>query len=75
MESFLVSQDVQEVYIKLLKKKFYFDKFEPIFMEHSYKYLDKDIKKLAEITGYRLVKNFYCKNHYFVDSVWEVKKE
>lgn len=75
MESFLVSQEEHDVYIKALKKTFHFGKFEPIFMEHSYKYLDADIEKLAKITGYEIKKNFYCKQKYFVDSMWEVKKE
>ena len=75
MESFLVSQEDQNVYIKALKKSFQFGKFEAIFMEQSFKFLETDIIKLAKITGYEIIENFYCKNRYFVDSVWEVKKE
>ncbi|MHA2105844.1 MAG: L-histidine N(alpha)-methyltransferase [Candidatus Hodarchaeales archaeon] len=75
MESYLVSQEDQEIYIKALKRLFHFEKFEPIFMEQSFKYLEKDIKKLAKVTGYEIVENFYCKNRYFCDSVWKVVKK
>ncbi|MHA2101101.1 MAG: L-histidine N(alpha)-methyltransferase [Candidatus Kariarchaeaceae archaeon] len=75
MESYLVSQEDQEINIKALKRKFHFEKFEPIFMEQSFKYLEKDIEKLAKVTGYEIVENFYCKNRYFCDSVWKVVKK
>lgn len=73
MESYLLSTEVQEVYISKFGRSFTFKKWEPIFMEHSYKYSIDDIKNLASITGFRVEELFYDSQNRFVDALWSVK--
>jgi L-histidine N-alpha-methyltransferase len=75
MESYLMSLEQQEVFIKDLGKSFSFDPWEPIHMEYSYKYLTKDIEELAESTGFEIVKHFKDSKGYFIDSLWRVIKD
>ena len=74
MESYIFSLEEQDVFIKKLAKTFHFGKFEPIFVEQSYKYLNEDIERLAKITGYKILANYYDSKKYFVDSLWQVEK-
>lgn len=73
MESYLISLEDQTVNITKLDRAFHFNKWEPIFMEHSYKYSIDDIVNLASITGFRVEGFFYDDNKYFVNSLWCVK--
>ena len=73
MESYLISLEDQVVNIKKIDRAFHFKKWEPIFMEHSYKYSKEDIVNLASITGFRVEGFFYDDNEYFVNSLWCVK--
>jgi L-histidine N-alpha-methyltransferase len=75
MESYLVSQDEQEVFIEAIGRTFPFHAWEPINTEYSYKYLETDIDLLARNTGFRVCEHLYDNNRYFIDSVWEVQKE
>jgi dimethylhistidine N-methyltransferase len=75
IESYLVSQKEQAVFIKHLGQSFDFDAWEPIHTEYSYKYLESDIEGLAKNTGYRIEKQLYDSRQYFVDSVWRVEKQ
>jgi len=75
MESYLVSQDEQEVFIEAIGRTFSFHAWEPIHTEYSYKYLEADINQLARTTGFRVCEHLYDNNRYFIDSVWEVQKE
>jgi L-histidine N-alpha-methyltransferase len=61
MQSYLVSLEAQEVFVKDIGRSFQFRSWEPIHMEYSYKYLIADIDMLAS-------------ERYFVDSIWRVNK-
>ncbi|MFV2014051.1 MAG: L-histidine N(alpha)-methyltransferase, partial [Candidatus Heimdallarchaeota archaeon] len=73
MESYLISLEDQDVYIAKLDRSFHFRKWEPIFMEHSYKYSIEDITNLAKITGFRVEGFYYDDQKYFLNSLWCVK--
>ncbi|MFP4544065.1 MAG: L-histidine N(alpha)-methyltransferase [Candidatus Kapaibacterium sp.] len=75
MESYLVSQQEQEVFISEIGQRFQFRAWEPIHMEYSYKYLISDIERLAELTGFEIVRHLFDSGQDFVDSVWKVRKE
>jgi dimethylhistidine N-methyltransferase len=75
MESYIVSREVQDVFVEKLQKSFHFDAWEAIHTEYSFKYSDSDIEKMAGETGFSIVKNLYDSKKYFVDSVWRVEKE
>ena len=51
-----------------------FEAFEPILTEYSYKYLESDIERLAQETGFTVELNFYDSRKWFVDAVWRVVK-
>jgi len=74
MESYLVSKEKQTVFIKDLSQTFSFEAWEPIHTEYSYKYLESDIKELADETGFVIEKQLYDSKRYFVDSIWRVEK-
>ena len=74
VESFIYSTREQVVFIEALGKEFPFSAWEPMQTEHSYKYTQHEIETLAEHSGYAIVKQLYDANHYFVDSIWAVKK-
>jgi len=74
MESYLVSQENQTVFIKEIGQTFSFESWEPIHTEFSYKYLESDIEDLAQVTGYKIEKQLYDSKKYFVDSIWRVEK-
>ena len=73
MKSYLLSLADQEVQIKKLGNNiFKFSSWEPIFMEHSYKYLESEIEMLEKETGFTVLKHFYDSKNFFVDSLWQV---
>lgn len=74
MESYLLSTRAQEVHIAELERSFGFEEFEPLHLEHSFKFLAQDIDRLCERIGFRLERNFYDPRRYFVDSLWSVRK-
>ena len=74
MNSYLVSQEKQKVYIEAIGQSFKFKPWEPIRTEFSYKYLESDIEGLARDTTFRVVEQFYDSRHYFASSVWQVCK-
>jgi len=74
MESFLISQKEQEVFIEAIGRSFHFRPWEPIHVEYSYKYLESDINAIAKETGYIVREHLYDPKRYFIDSIWEVKK-
>ena len=75
MESYLVSLERQEVYVKEIGQSFNFEPWEPIHTEYSYKFLESDICKLAEETGFVIQTQFYDSRSFFTDSLWRVKKQ
>ncbi|MDD4974653.1 MAG: L-histidine N(alpha)-methyltransferase [Bacteriovorax sp.] len=72
MESYLISLKDQIVTISELKKKFKFDAYEPIHLEYSFKFLEKDIQDLSIQGGFKCIGNFKDGNKYFIDSLWQV---
>lgn len=75
MESYVVSLESQTVFIKEIGQSFDFKAWEPIHTEYSYKYLESDIEKLAQNTGYTIEQQFFDSKRFFVDSVWTVLKK
>ena len=71
--SYLVSTVDQEVRIEAIDCTIHFDAWETIYMERSQKYSEKDIRQLAEKTGFEVVQSFFDTQHYFTDSLWSVK--
>jgi dimethylhistidine N-methyltransferase len=74
MESYLVSKESQTVRIQEIGQSFSFEAWEPIHTEYSYKYLESDIVKLAEDTGFTLVQQLYDPQKFFTDVIWRVNK-
>ncbi len=74
MESYLVSQKRQSVWIEALHQRFEFDPWEPVHTEFSYKYLRTDIERLARETGFHIEAEYLDEEGYFVDSLWRVEK-
>jgi dimethylhistidine N-methyltransferase len=75
MESYLVSTESQDVFIKSIGQSFHFEPWEPIHTEYSYKYLESDIEELAKTTGFTVETQLYDSKHFFVDSIWRVAKK
>ncbi len=72
IDSFLISLTRQSVFIRELCATFDFEAWEPIYTEHSHKYSEAEIRRLANQTGFVIQANFYDSRKYFVDSVWRV---
>ncbi|WP_300494551.1 L-histidine N(alpha)-methyltransferase [uncultured Methylophaga sp.] len=75
MESYLVSIEPQQVHIGALEKTFEFDAYEAIHLELSHKYLLSDMQKLANETGFTVLKNWQDSQEYFADGLWQVNKD
>nr|HAT8713997.1 L-histidine N(alpha)-methyltransferase [Legionella jordanis] len=73
MESFIVSRAEQTVHVASLNKTFFFDRFEPIHVESSYKYTLFQIEHLAQTSYFEVVNNFSDSQNYFVNSLWRAK--
>jgi len=74
MESYLISTKKQEVYSKYLNETFYFNEFESIHLECSYKYRYSQIEQFAKDSGFKVLKNFEDSKKYFALSLWQVQK-
>ncbi|CDZ78514.1 Histidine-specific methyltransferase EgtD [Legionella massiliensis] len=71
MESYLVSNKAQIVYIDSLKKSFNFKEFEAIHVESSQKYSLTDVDNLARSSRFKVIKNFTDSKQYFLNSLWQ----
>jgi uncharacterized SAM-dependent methyltransferase len=69
--SYLISKKRQTVYIATLDKSFEFKSWEPIHVEISRKYDLETINRYAEKAGFKVIKNFFDHNNYYLDSLWE----
>ncbi len=67
--SFLVSKERQTV--EIMDSAIQFDAWEAIHMEISQKYDLKTVNELAATAGFKIVKNFYDQNKYYLNTVWE----
>jgi L-histidine N-alpha-methyltransferase len=74
MESYLLARRPQDVYIAELERSFRFEAYEPLHLEYSFKFLDREIVALAACAGFEVEGNFPDTDRYFVDSVW-LKKQ
>lgn len=72
-ESFLISKVEQTVTIKKSNKEFTFYKGEKIFTEMSQKFDISMIEELAERSGFKIVRNYFDKRQYFMNSLWRLK--
>lgn len=75
MESYLVSLEKQAVFVREIGQSFPFEPWEPIHTEYSYKYLESDIRNIAEVTGFVAEMQMYDSRNYFTDCIWRVQKE
>lgn len=69
-KSYIVSKKKQKVHIEALNKIYYFAEWEAIDVELSQKYSVPELEDLAKQTGFEVVKHFFDKKQYFVDSLW-----
>ena len=67
MQSFLISQVKQEVYISATDKTFGFEAWEAIHTENSHKYTLKEITLMAKQCSFRVETAFHDQNKYFAD--------
>ncbi|MEN8118716.1 MAG: L-histidine N(alpha)-methyltransferase [Bacteroidota bacterium] len=70
-KSYLVSVKKQVVSFGERDLSFEFDKWEPVFMEISQKYDLEMIQEMANMSGFKVQKNFFDNRHFFVNSLWE----
>lgn len=71
-KSFLISLIKQEVEILDLNEIISFKEGESIFMEMSQKYDMEMISDLANESGFEIVRNYFDKRQYFVNSLWKL---
>ncbi|KTD22321.1 Histidine-specific methyltransferase EgtD [Legionella lansingensis] len=74
MKSYLLSLSEQTVTIPPSNKMFSFEKFEPIHVESSYKFLFSQIKMLADTSQFEIIKNYTDPKEYFANSLWQARK-
>lgn len=74
MESYLVSQERQSVFIEQIGRSFAFEAWEPIHTERSCKYSLSDIEWLAREAGFKIRDHLFDSCHFFADSIWSVDK-
>ena len=74
VESYIYSTRKQSIFIEALGKEFFFEAWEAMQAEHSYKYTQSEIEALAETSGYQMVTHLFDEHHNFVDSIWKVKE-
>jgi len=72
MESYLISNENQEVTIQSLNKTFHFEIFEPLHLENSFKFLSGDINLLGTQSGFKIITHYSDEKNYFIDSLWQV---
>lgn len=70
-KSYIISKCRQSVFIESIGKEFTFEEAEPIFTEVSRKYSLKDIKYLAEESGFSITADFFDHKKYFADYIWK----
>ncbi len=68
MESWLLSTEPQEIVLAALERAYFFDAWEGIHVESSYKYDLNEIASLARASGFAVRRHFFDSKHYFVDS-------
>lgn len=74
MESYLVSQERQSVFIEQIGRSFDFEAWEPIHTEHSCKYSISDIEWFARQSRFKVEEHLFDSCRFFTDSLWSVEK-
>ena len=74
MESYIISLEQQLVTISSLEQTIKFEQFEALHLECSYKFSEAGINDLATNAGFKIEQHFSDKQHYFIDSLWQVVK-
>jgi len=72
MESYLISNEDQKVTIQSLNKTFYFEAFEPLHVESSFKFSKDDIQGIGNKSGFNIIRHYADEKNYFIDSLWQV---
>ena len=75
VESYLISGQKQVVEIEQLNRSFFFEDEEPIHTERSQKYLESEVVRLAQETGFAVVRQMKDQRGYFLDSLWQAGEE
>ena len=68
-KSYLISKEEQQVTIA--GQEVHFEKNEPIYMEMSQKYSEKDIEQLARDAGFQTEHLFYDSNKWYCNALWK----
>jgi L-histidine Nalpha-methyltransferase len=71
IESYLVSNRKQVVAVERLNRSFFFEAGESIHTERSQKFLESDVVRLAEETGFTVLRQWKDHRGYFLDSLWQ----
>ncbi len=74
IQSYVISQKEQKVFIEGLNRSFSFVQWEAIHTESSYKFRIEDIEQLAHRNQFEVVAHFSDSRKYFVDTLWKVRK-
>lgn len=72
-KSYLVSKKKQSVKINSMAELIDFEEGERIFMEISQKYSESSLRKIADRSGFEIVRNFYDSRLYYTNSLWKLK--
>lgn len=72
-KSYLVSKKKQIVKINSMAELIDFEEGEKIFMEISQKYSESSLRKIADRSGFEIVRNFYDSRLYYTNSLWKLK--
>jgi len=72
VQSFVISKQTQEVKIPQLDMTVFFDTWEPIHTESSFKFSKQEISHLAAETGFLNHQILTDSKNYFVDAIWKV---
>ncbi len=73
--SYLISGRKQVVDVERLKRAFHFEDGEPIHTERSQKFLDSEVVRLAQETGFAVVRQRKDQRGYFLDSLWQAGEQ
>jgi len=73
MESYLISTKDQTVTIKACDKSFNFQAWEAMHLECSFKFNERQIQHLADISGFTVTKKMFDKNKWFCDAIFVAK--
>jgi L-histidine N-alpha-methyltransferase len=71
MESWLVSQGEQDVFIQALEKSFHFADRERLRTEVSQKFKPEQVSAFANTAGFCVIENFTDDASDFLDALWE----